>query len=206
MIDRETGTVWTHLDGNAITGPLQGARLKMIPTPQMTWSEWRSSHPNTLVLSPETSFKSRYRNVPIGAFNPREARFGDERLPSNALVVGVEVNGHYKGYRIEDIEKVGGVVNDVLGGQPVVVIYDRMGQTGIDYSRTVDGLLLDFYNSSIDGFELRDRQTQTVWNDLGVGISGETDGQHADFVPSFISEWYGWSAYHPETTIYRPGQ
>ena len=27
MIDRETGTVWTHLDGKALRGPLDGSRM-----------------------------------------------------------------------------------------------------------------------------------------------------------------------------------
>ena len=40
MIDRETGTLWTHLDGKAIQGPLEGKRMTMIPAPHMTWKEW----------------------------------------------------------------------------------------------------------------------------------------------------------------------
>ena len=31
--DLLTGTIWTHLDGKAIAGPLVGHRLKMVPTP-----------------------------------------------------------------------------------------------------------------------------------------------------------------------------
>ena len=53
MIDRETGTVWTHLDGKAVQGPLQGARMEMIPMPQMTWADWVVLHPETMVLSPD---------------------------------------------------------------------------------------------------------------------------------------------------------
>lgn len=70
MRDRETGSVWTHLDGRSIEGELAGARLEMIPMPQMTWAEWREAHPDTLVLSRDTPFQDRYRVVRIGAFNP----------------------------------------------------------------------------------------------------------------------------------------
>ena len=45
MRDRETGTVWTQLDGKAISGQLSGERLTMIPMPQMTWGEWITNHP-----------------------------------------------------------------------------------------------------------------------------------------------------------------
>ena len=98
MTDRETGTVWNHLDGRAVRGPLEGKRLTMVPAPQMTWGEWRDSHPDTVILSPDAPFQSRYRSVRIGAFNPSEALFGDDRLAANALVVGVEVEERFKGY------------------------------------------------------------------------------------------------------------
>ena len=54
MVDRETKSVWTHLEGKALQGPMKGTRLKMVPLPQMTWSEWKRSHPGTLVLSQDT--------------------------------------------------------------------------------------------------------------------------------------------------------
>ena len=60
MRDRETGTIWTHLDGKAIGGPLVGQRLKFIPSPHTTWGEWKADYPDTLVLSPDTPFASRY--------------------------------------------------------------------------------------------------------------------------------------------------
>ena len=100
-----TATVWNHLDGRATQGRFQGARLTMIPMFHMTWGDWKSSHPETTVLSPDTPFQDRYRPVTIGRFNPREASFGDDRLAANALVVGVEVNGHFKGYPLKSCEK-----------------------------------------------------------------------------------------------------
>jgi hypothetical protein len=204
MIDRETGTVWTHLGGDAVQGPLQGARMEMIPMPQMTWADWVVLHPGTLVLSPDTEFSSRYRTPRIGAFNPREARFGDDRLPSNALVVGVEVNGQFEGYDIEDVRKSGSVVNDTLGGEPIVVVYDSATRTGIAYSRDVNGRALEFYNASGQRLELRDRETGSLWNREGRAVEGELAGAAILFVPSFITEWYGWSGYHPETALYEP--
>ena len=202
IIDRETDTVWSHLEGKAIRGTLEGARMTMVPSPQMTWGEWKESHPDTVVLSPDTPFRSRYRPVRIGVFNMREARFGDDRLPANALVVGVETKDRFKGYALEDLSEAGGVVNDLLAGQPIVVIHDSDSQTGLAYSRLLDGEVLEFYNASVTGFELRDRKTDSIWDRGGRAISGSLAGAALEFVPSFISEWYGWSAYHPETAIF----
>jgi len=47
--DLQTGTIWTHLDGKAIAGPLVGHRLKMVPTPQATWAGWKSGNTETVM-------------------------------------------------------------------------------------------------------------------------------------------------------------
>ena len=203
MVDRETGTLWTHLDGKAIQGPLKGKRLNFIAVPHMTWGDWQASHPDTTVLSSDTPFQDRYRPVRIGVFSRQEDLFGDDRLASNALVVGVEVNGLFKGYSVEAIAEAGGVVNDTLASQPIVVFYDDVARTGLAFSPAVDGQLLEFYNAASQGFELRDQQTQSLWDREGRAISGPLAGTTLEFVPSFISEWYGWSAYHPESELFQ---
>ena len=203
MLDRETGSIWTHLDGKAIQGPMEGKRLTIIPLPQMTWAEWKKSRPDTLVLSPDTPFASRYRPVSIARYNQREAGFGDDRLASNALVIGVEVDGAFKAYPVGDVGRVG-VVNDTLSGQAIVIVYDGAAKSGLAFSRVVDGRVLEFYNNTNEGFELRDRATNSTWEIQGVATRGSLKGAKLDFVSSFISEWYGWSGYHPETDLYEP--
>ena len=203
MIDRETGSIWTHLDGKAIQGPLEGKRMTMVPLPQMTWGEWKSSQADTLVLSPDTPFANRYRSVRIARYNQREAGFGDDRLASNALVIGVEVDDAFKGYPVDEVGRVG-AVNDILSGRPILIVYDNAAQSGLAFSRVVNGQVLEFYNGADEGLELRDRATDSIWEIQGLAIKGSLTGTKLDFVSSFISEWYGWSGYHPETDIYEP--
>ena len=202
MIDRQTGSVWTHLDGKAIRGDLQGTRMTMVLLIHTTWGEWEASHPDTMVLSPDTPFRDRSRPVRIGLFNQREAVFGDDRLAANSLVVGVETNGQFKGYPTDELQAAGGVVNDTLVGQPIVVIYDDMARSGLAYSRVLGDITLEFYNSGTTGFELRDKLTESLWDRQGKALSGPLAGASLAFVPSFISEWYGWSGYHPETMLF----
>ena len=206
MRDRQTGTIWTHLDGRAIAGPMEGKRLEIVPIPQTTWGQWKADYADTLVLDPDTRFQDRYvRPVRIGVFNPNEAIFGDERLPSNTLVVGVEIDGVFKGYPISELTEAGSVVNDTIAGKAVVVIYDPAARTGVAYLRQVDGRLLEFYNASEDGYEIRDRETGSLWDTHGRTSEGAFGEARLEFVPSFISEWYGWSAYHPDSQLYQDG-
>ena len=206
MKDRQTGTIWTHLDGKAIVGPMEGQRLTMVPIPQATWGQWKADHADTLVLSPDTPFNDRYvRPVQIGVFNANEAVYGDDRLPSNSLIVGVEIEGIFKGYPLAELEATGGVVNDTVASQPIVVVYDAAAKTGLAYLRLFDGQVLEFYNGSKDGYELRDRATASLWDLHGRTAEGAYGEARLEFVPSFISEWYGWSAYHPESQLYQAG-
>ncbi len=49
MVDEETGSVWSKLDGRATTGPLEGERLTMLPSFHLFWFAWSDFHPNTTV-------------------------------------------------------------------------------------------------------------------------------------------------------------
>lgn len=205
MRDRQTGTVWAHLDGTSSQGPMVGERLRMVPLPQMTWGEWKADYPDTLVLDPETPYKDRYiAPVRIGVEGSGEAIYGDDRLPSNALVVGVEAQGSFVGFPLELLEAEGGVVNTEIAGQPVVVLYNSESRTGIAYLRIVDGQTLVFKNQvSPEGqMTIADEETGSLWDIHGKAASGPLAGAALAFVPSIISEWYGWSAYHPETELY----
>jgi len=118
------------------------------------------------------------------------------------LVVGVEVEGVFKGYPLLDIALAGGVVNDTLGGKPIVVVYDPIARTGLAYLRQLNEDTLEFYNVDGDGFEIKDRKTDSTWDVHGRSNSADYGVVRLEFVPSFITEWYGWSAYHSETEIF----
>ena len=49
MRDRETGTVWRALTGEAVEGSLAGARLKQIRSQLSFWFAWKDFYPSTEV-------------------------------------------------------------------------------------------------------------------------------------------------------------
>jgi len=202
MTDRETGTLWTHLDGLSLSGPLLGERLKFLPMQITTWEEWQRLYPETTVLDWDTGFQSRYRPIAPGASVGSNADFNDTRLPVNALMIGVESNGQFKSYPHQLIERDGNVINDTLGGAPIVVFRTPSGGSGLAYSRVTGGqtLSLQIEISSISIYS--DQETGTLWNSSGLGISGPLADTQLEFVPSFNTEWYGWAEYHPTTSIY----
>ncbi len=202
MSDRETNSTWEHLTGKAINGPLKGTRLPIVPLPQLSWGEWRTLHPNTLVLDPNTTFAHRYRKVEIGQPHPSESVFGDNRLEPNSLVVGVEKNNTYAGYSLDAITLAGGIVNVEIGGHPIVVVYDENSSLGIAYSSYFSGKLLSFKSGIRNGSLVLVDSTDSIWTIDGMAISGLHEGSRLKFIPSFVTEWYGWSAYHPNTLLF----
>ena len=73
VVDRETSSVWSQLDNQAISGPLNGSPMTIVPALQTTWKYWRQTHPNTRVMVVQGR-KGRlyiYRNLEIGKGRPR---------------------------------------------------------------------------------------------------------------------------------------
>jgi hypothetical protein len=92
MQDEETGSLWSHVSGEALDGPLKGERLRKLHAVQTTWQKWYAEHPESRVLvKPREIEGSRYEDY---ARDPD--RFGIIRthhqlgkLPGKTLVHGV---------------------------------------------------------------------------------------------------------------------
>jgi hypothetical protein len=135
MRDRETGTLWQHATGDALVGPLDGAHLDVLGGQLMTWSAWRSDHPETTVtrdstdrewagiLPKETTYRVLADGGLLTAIVPRLAG-RDDRLGPLTEVVGIELDGHARAYPLETLKQRGSV-EDEIGGVPVSVTFDR---------------------------------------------------------------------------------
>ncbi len=202
MFDRETGTTWNHFDGKAIKGPLDGVRMELVSLEMLTFGEWKRRHPYAVVLSGETGFESRYREFVPGSRVGAPHNFEDLRLPVNALVIGVESGEDYKAYPQELMTGARAVVNDVVGGQPIAVFHDEITGGGLAYARSLNGQLLTFNLATTEpNWTAIDEQTGSTWDSQGRAISGPLAGSQLDWVSSFITEWYGWADFHPQTEI-----
>ena len=206
MEDRQTGSVWTHYDGQILTGPLAGAGIELPIQPMVhtTWADWLAQYPATQVLDWYEAYADNYRAVKPGGggIGPQfQATIlnWDDRLDENELVLGVDTGGAERAYVIAELPAERSVIRDELGGEPIVVFAEGGSSFALAYSPLVDGSLLEFSTAlggwlSVDGSE---------WDASGAAVSGPLIGAQLDFVTSFVTEWYGWAAYHPDTSIYQ---
>jgi hypothetical protein len=203
MVDSGTGSTWSHLDGSALGGPLADEQLEIRPLQTTTWGSWLEEHPETTTVGIETGYS--YRNVVrLGREGLRGGFIAtleqiDPRLPEGELVIGVLAANAAAAFPVgrapADAPMQGGV-----GGVPVVVLEDAEGRPSLAYHRVLsDGRVLDFERR--DG-AITDVQTGSRWDSSGLAVEGELAGVQLAFVTSFFTEWYGWAAFHPDTTIY----
>jgi len=98
LYDRKTESLWSQLLNQAISGPLKGEKLQMLPLKHTTWGEWQKQHSDTKVLSRDTGYGVDYSRDPYqgyasqpGLYFPVAKR--DMRYPPKARVVGIELDG-----------------------------------------------------------------------------------------------------------------
>lgn len=137
MFDRRTKTLWNQLTGEAVIGPLAARelRLERLPIVVTSFAEWRRRHPATRVLSLDTGYERPYElGVPYGPYFASSGTMfavwqRSDRLPAKERVFAIELGGRAKAYPIAALARGEGVVDDEIGGEPIVVLHrDPIGR------------------------------------------------------------------------------
>jgi len=137
LYDRATDSLWSQLMATAISGPMKGERLAALPLAHTTWADWRSRHPDTVVLSTDTGFSRDYDHDPYAGYDQMQrlmfdVQHRDDRFPLKEWVLGVEVGGVSKAYPFSVLEgatDADGVLVDAVAGRPVRIRFDRAHRT-----------------------------------------------------------------------------
>jgi hypothetical protein len=149
MYDRQTESLWSQILQEAITGPMTGTKLTMLPAQHTTWREWRNEHPDTLVLSPDTGFKRDYGRDPYREYYERGAPFSGTRERAQKLdpdlramerVLGVQLSGVEKAYPFSRLKKRPRNFEDTLAGQKVIIHFDSKSENA--YASALSGTQL----------------------------------------------------------------
>ncbi len=215
MYDRETGSLWSHLTGGAIQGPMEGQTLKPYPASHTTWKRWKRLHPDTLVLSKRTAFgvegtSNAYRGYfenpdRLGIFGTRNP---DNVLPGKEFVLGLVLRDVAIAYPYRDLNHQS-LVQDEVSGEPVVVVFSAAEATAVAFSRRVADRVLEFEKVRESGSELLmdDRQTGSTWQALaGRAVTGKLAGARLRQLPTTRAFWFAWKGFYPQTRLWRVSQ
>lgn len=123
-----------------------------------------------------------------------------EWLKAVEPVVLVQVGNDVRAYPLQ-ILTWHEIVNDTVGGRPLVVTFCPLCNTAIAFERTLDGRVLDFGTTGRLRFSnliMYDRQTETWWQQAeGSAIAGELAGRQLVFYPATIVSWAEFREAHP---------
>jgi hypothetical protein len=207
--DRETGSRWQQSSLEAISGPMQGEHLKLYPFLLTSWQEWRRLHPDTRVLKPLPGYADRIaeKNAMIrqglsgeGAA-PSDVTYHDDRLKPKTMILGVDVGGASKAFPLEALRRER-VVNDTLGGKPILIVHQPASDTTTAFVARAGGRTLTFAAANDGATELTDRETKSRWSPYGDCLSGPLKGSALEAIILEPEYWFAWSEFHRDTSIY----
>src|SRR5262249_4755995 len=135
--DSRTKSWWRQATGEAVAGPLAGTRLPELPAEQMTLGAWTTLHPGTLVMQPDAASAELYD--PEARFERGESSSAltgtdKESWHDKSWVVGVELGGAAKAWDWHELEQAR-VLNDVVGGRPLVLVLAPDGRSFAAFER-----------------------------------------------------------------------
>jgi len=144
MYDRQTESLCSQVRREAVTGPLTGEKLEVLPSTLTTWQKWRGKFPETEVLSIETGYNRDYGRDPYADYYESEKGFFSFFTPGpgeeeKALVAGVTVGDAAKAYPVEVLRRQK-TITDGVSGQQLVLSYKP--ETDRISIRTESGKLL----------------------------------------------------------------
>ncbi len=202
MYDRFTESYWSQALGIAVKGELSGYKLNLVPFDVITWGDWKTLHPDTMILTTDTGHVRSYATDPYGNYytEPRilfPVEHSDERMHPKEIILGFNQDGIYKAYKQNDIES-NVIINDSIGEIPVT-LFSLFSQNSRAFERTLDGQVLDFVY--VDD-KIIDTQTNSEWNYDGLSISGEYEGKQLERMSIEPGFWFEWVAFHPQTLVY----
>ena len=121
-------------------------------------------------------------------------------LRDTDLVISVEIDGDARAYP-EKLLSLHEVVNDVIGGAPVAIVWCPLCRTATAFERSVDGRPLVFGVSGLlyhRNVVLFDRETGSLWSQLlGGAVTGSMRGTTLVPVPVVHETFARWRLRHP---------
>ncbi|MDJ0740303.1 MAG: DUF3179 domain-containing protein [Gammaproteobacteria bacterium] len=135
LYDRETESLWSQLMMRAVSGPLSGERLTALPLSHTSWDAWRTRHPDSQVLSPDTGFDRDYDRDPYAGYAgsdqllfPVSAQ--SRRYHPKEQVLGITIDGSHKAYPFTELDRTGHTrIDDTLAGRPIRIQFDATSRS-----------------------------------------------------------------------------
>jgi hypothetical protein len=205
MFDRQTDTLWNQLTGEPVNGPLAEGilALKRLPVVVTSWGRWRGAHPGTRVLDIDTGYDRDY--TPGKAYGKYFASPDlmfpvwkrSRALSDKAWIFALLVGSSPKAYPLDALARER-VVDDTLGGTPVVLLADPTPPEAREVRAYERGTFR--FKPGKDTLAPID-QDGRPWRATEEALLGP-GGEKLPRLPGHLAYWFGWFSFYPRTEIY----
>ncbi|MEA3337677.1 MAG: DUF3179 domain-containing (seleno)protein [Chloroflexota bacterium] len=204
--DHQTGTLWQHATGEALMGPLKGARLQPLGGELTRWSGWQEMNPHTTLAVEPLPDNGRYPGlIPrdrlehlLEAFTTNYSAPGfvtDNRLPMHEEIAGLSLAGVDRAYPLA-LLRDRGVINDHIGERFFAVIYDADADHVIALDRLVGDRAIDLLPAN-SGLSSPDGMMR--WTRAGSPLTANTPSLQGLWIER--QWWLGWVEFHPTSEV-----
>ena len=131
-----------------------------------------------------------------------------DAYPPDAEVLGLELNGEARAIPVKRIAWHL-VVNETIGGEPVVVTLCTVADAALAYRANFGGQILQFAPARLarNNLVMRDLQTGSSWQQFtGSATDGQLAGGRLDRIPLWRGRFADWRERHPAGVVLKPEQ
>ncbi len=197
--DDETGSIWNHITGRAVYGPLEGYALPVSNLLHMTAKQALERYPGLAVAISDRPIRGRRR-----FFDPLADRIlrpgfrstivkEDTRLPTMDIGLGVWTESEALYYPMEVVQAAGGAIVDDFDGRRLLV-YVEPG------TYALDAFFTEEESVSVEDSSLKLGEELVLENGVLRDSAGER--REMDRPLQLFSRWYGFALTFPGTEIY----
>jgi hypothetical protein len=187
--DKSTGSWWRQANGEAITGDRKGTFLTEIESQQVTLARWLAMHPKSMIMQPDPALASKYsKSFDYETGKSRSDLTGTDTVSwaDKAWIVGITENGESVAYDWNRLKRER-VINDVVGGTPVVIALASDTVSFVAYTRPDTASRFVVRNDSL----------------VGAGgvfdLSGRSPKLHLRKIRASQEFWHSWRTFQPTT-------
>ena len=190
--DVTTKSWWRQETGEAVAGPLKGQTLKEIPSMQATLKEWLVLYPQSLIMQPDSVFKSEYdslANFETGERKGRLTRRDTLSWHDKSWIAGIQVGKSSKAYDWNKLLKER-------------IIYDSLSHQSFVIFIASDDKSLFAYKIDSPEHPVSIRNDTLIIGSNNYNLLGRS---YQDPVKSlqrlqvYQEYWHSWKAFHPGT-------
>ena len=190
--DKSTGSWWRQANGEAIAGRLKGRTLEEIESQQVSLGRWLAMHPASLIMQPDPALAAKYsKSFDYETGRSRSSLTGTDSVSWNdkAWIVGITENGESVAYDWNRLKR-DRVINDLVGGTPVVLALGNDSVSFVAYARPDTSSRFIVRNDSL----------------VGAGgaydFAGRSVKARLAQIKASQEFWHSWRTFQPSTRKY----